>query len=148
MTARFLCRFHHFLMTCILTSEFNIILNGICKQIHRLKYKWKITHQTVHAVVLYIHASKRHFPGIHIPKPGDQIAKCWFSSTRWSNNCCRRFLWDRERYIVNDLPFVIGKRNIRKSDVVILRLNLFAVDIHGVQLQYCICFIYTYTYHM
>ena len=148
MTTRFLCRFHHFLMACILTSEFNIILNGVCKQIHRLKHKWEITHQTVHAVVFYIHTSKCHFPGIHIPEPGNQIAKCWFSSTRWSNDCCRRFLRNRERYIINDLSFVIRKRNIRKSNIVIFRLYFFTVDIHGIQLQYCICFIYTYAYHM
>ena len=70
------------------------------------------------------------------------------SSARWSNDCCRRFLRNRERYIINDLPFVIRKRNIRKSNIVIFRLYFFTVDIHGIQLQYCICFIYTYAYHM
>ena len=40
-----------------------------------LKDKLKIS-PAVHAVVFYIHASKRHFPGIHIPEPGNQIAKC------------------------------------------------------------------------
>ena len=148
MTACFLCSCYNFLVCCILTTKFDIIFNRIGKQIYSLKYKGKIVHQIVHAVILHIYTTKCHFAFIYVPESCDQITQCRFTTTRWTNDCCCCLFWNWKRYIVNNFSLVVGKRNVVKFNITILRLDFFSVNVHRIKLKNCICLIYAHAYHM
>lgn len=54
MTSSFFRSSYNFFMTGIWFSKFNVIFNGIFKQINRLKNKAEITNKAVIAVFFYI----------------------------------------------------------------------------------------------
>ena len=110
------------MLSCAITAKFDIVLDGISKKINRLKHEREVLHETVHTVVLHIHAAEGDRTGIHIPEPCDQIAEGGFSAGG-ADDGGGGFLENGRRNIVDDLSLVIGKGNMGKLDIVVFGLN-------------------------
>ena len=70
------------------------------------------------------------------------MTECSLSAAGWAYKGRYCFLGYTERYIVNNLFFIIGKVDVRYIDVVRLRHNPITGNIHWFKIQYFLTAIY------
>lgn len=72
MAAGFLCDCYDFILACVRSAKPDIVLDGVLKEIHILKYDGEILEKAAAGIFPHIPAAERDLSFLHIPEAGDQ----------------------------------------------------------------------------
>ena len=135
MAARLFRRFHHLFMGGLRTAEFDVVLDGIFKEIHLLKDDGEVPEQAVTGVFPHIVSAQQDLTLLHIPKPGDQAAQCGLAGAGGAYDGAGGSLRDGKAHIVDDLILPVGKGYVPQLDVQTLGGDLSASFIQSGYIQ-------------
>ena len=94
------------------------------EQIDVLEHEAEISHQAVHIVLAHVIPSERHAACVHIPEARQQLAQRRFAAAGGSDNRCGCPFGNVQSNTVDDGLFTVGKVNILRPEVMLLRANL------------------------
>ena len=86
MAAGFLCDCYDFILACVRSAKPDIVLDGVLKEIHILKYDGEILEKAAAGIFPHIPAAERDLSFLHIPETGDQTDQRGFSGAGGTND--------------------------------------------------------------
>ena len=125
----------HLLHGGIRLSKADIIGDGVREQIGPLEHEGEIADGAVIAVFPHIPSAKAHAAGLHIPEPHHKIAQRGLAAARGTDDGDSRFLRNGQGYIVQNGLAAVGEIYMVKFNVLPLRRQVFAIDVHRFYVQ-------------
>ena len=130
MAAGFSGRFNYLLMGCVGTAEFNVVFNGICKEIDFLEHHADLFHQRLQSIFPDIRIPDAYGTMIHVPEACDQIAEGGLSGPAgaYDRSCCP--IGNGHGDILQDRLAVVGKIYVFHRNIVLLGMYFLSSVIH------------------
>ena len=109
MAAGLLRRGHHFLVGSLWPPEFDVVLDGVGKEIHILKDHADLVHQRFQSVLPYVLSAYSDSASVHVPEPGNQMAEGGFPAAGGAHDSRGGLIRNADGDILKDGLFVIRK---------------------------------------
>ena len=97
--------------------EFDVILDGVGKQIHILKDHADLVHQRFQSVLPDVLSAHSDSTSVHVPEPGNQMAEGGFPAAGGAHDGRGGLIRNTDRDILKDRLFVIGKGHVVQGDL-------------------------------